>query len=233
MSSGSAPSGPLGAAPQTLPIPLPQHLLVAAGTAGWSAVFYLRDGQSLYLPLTLVALVIGGAALALNRTWLRGALVRRPRNILLGLGLGVAMAGATYLAAALLGPLWPFLDKVPQLFAQLRAWPGPIAALPLMTIIVLAEELIWRGASLEVPGAGHLSSKSTLRALGLSAALYALAMAGSGMITLVVLALVCGIFWGLLRLWSGDLITPLLCHLVWDAIVMVAYPLDNALPGVF
>jgi membrane protease YdiL (CAAX protease family) len=52
--------------------------------------------------------------------------------------------------------------------------------------------------------------------------LYALAHLSLGSPLLVGLALACGLFWSGLRSWSGSLVPPLLAHLVWDAVIILA-----------
>ena len=41
---------------------------------------------------------------------------------------------------------------------------------------------------------------------------------------LVLVAFVCGMVWGLLRVRTGGLAAPLVAHLVWDILVFVLFP---------
>jgi membrane protease YdiL (CAAX protease family) len=43
---------------------------------------------------------------------------------------------------------------------------------------------------------------------------------------LVVVALVCGLIWGALRVWTKGLVAPLLAHLLWNLLVFVLFPVE-------
>jgi membrane protease YdiL (CAAX protease family) len=42
---------------------------------------------------------------------------------------------------------------------------------------------------------------------------------------LPVIALACGLFWGLLRATTRSLVPALICHMLWDVIVFTLVPL--------
>ena len=109
------------------------------------------------------------------------------------------------------------------LYAAFRAPSSAVAAIALPPVVI-GEELVWRGA---VQGA--LVSRFGRRAgVPLAAAAYAVAHAAIGSPLLVVVALLCGIAWGALRVASKSLLPPLVAHLVWDATVLLWLPLDRA-----
>ena len=66
---------------------------------------------------------------------------------------------------------------------------------------------------------------SPVPAILLTSAVYAAAHAPVGPPMLVGLALACGLYWSLLRAWTGSLLPGLLSHLVWDFLVFVLRPL--------
>jgi hypothetical protein len=64
---------------------------------------------------------------------------------------------------------------------------------------------------------------------------YTLAVAPAGSALLLVITMPCGLYWSVLRAWTGSLAPVLVCHLVWDLFVFVLPPLapppaDTALP---
>jgi uncharacterized protein len=91
----------------------------------------------------------------------------------------------------------------------------------LMTLVIgPGEEIFWRG---------YLQRALAMR-IGkwpgciLATALYAGVHAGSGNIMLVLAALVCGLFWGLLYLRFGSILLNALSHTVWDVAVFLVFP---------
>jgi membrane protease YdiL (CAAX protease family) len=90
----------------------------------------------------------------------------------------------------------------------------------LLLLVVLAEELAWRGLAID------LFSKrfGPLRAVLISALLYVLPQVALGSPLLMIVALLCGLLWGTLRVRFGGLAAPFIAHLVWDLLVFVLYP---------
>jgi CAAX protease family protein len=91
----------------------------------------------------------------------------------------------------------------------------------LLPFIILSEELVWRGVVLEALGR-RLSPNATVL---LGAVAYAAAHAPAGSWLLTAIALVCGVFWSFLRVRTQSLLPSLLSHLLWDASVMILWPL--------
>jgi membrane protease YdiL (CAAX protease family) len=125
------------------------------------------------------------------------------------------------LGARLLGWLWPGWI----LYARdLYQWKsdhrfGFLAAT--LALIVLSEELVWRGVVVRAlserwgRGAGILAG----------AAVYAAAHAATGNPLLLGAALLLGIFWGWLFLATQDLTAPVVSHLAWDVLVLFLFPM--------
>src|SRR5512145_2091948 len=90
-------------------------------------------------------------------------------NLWLGLGVGLFMVAATQLAARLMLPHLPVvLTETQRLYARLDTPPGPLRAAPIIWLVVLAEELVYRG----VVTLRCARSLSTTRALLASTVLY-------------------------------------------------------------
>jgi membrane protease YdiL (CAAX protease family) len=84
--------------------------------------------------------------------------------------------------------------------------------------------VVWRGTLL--PATPGTPARGAARLLAL-AALYALCHAPSGSALLVVVAFACGAFWGAIRLATGSLFAAAVAHLLWDAAVLLAWPLER------
>ena len=133
------------------------------------------------------------------------------------------MAAVTYLLYPVLARFAPFIaTDTARLYAAFRA-PSLLIASVALAPVVLGEELVWRGAVQAAP-------VRRLRPWGgvtLAAAAYALAQAPLGSAVLVLVAFLCGLFWGALRAATSSLVPTLVAHLVWDLLVLLWLPLDS------
>lgn len=114
----------------------------------------------------------------------------------------------------------PIQTEVETLYALLRQPPGPIQAFPLLVLVVVAEELVWRGLAIDFFSASFGAS----RAVVISSLLYVLPQIALRSPLLVIVALLCGSLWGTLRVRTGGLVAPFVAHLVWDLLVFVMFP---------
>ena len=168
------------------------------------------------LSVVLVVVALSSSKLA---RWLRPS----ARAVLSGIGVGVAMTLLTYPAYALLRALVPDVEPyVTSLYAA--AHQTTLAeALPWTLAIIIAEELLWRGALLYVlarrvrPGLAILISVGT----------YTAAQFGSGSWIVMLLALVCGTLWTLQRRLTRSLVSPLISHLIWTPTVILFFPVTQ------
>ena len=169
-----------------------------------------------------------GAASAAVALWAAPGRLRelaRPRGaaIVAGLASGALLAAASHLGYRLAVAAIPALRPlVAGLYGELRGSPGPLAALPVLAVVVLAEELVWRGLAVDLLAAAGLGPLAQVAGATL---LYVAPLAASGSAVLVLVGACCGAVWGALRVGTGGLAAPLLCHLVWAAAVLVAWPL--------
>jgi len=140
--------------------------------------------------------------------------------ILTGLLVGVVMTAATYPAFRIAVSIMPWLDQQVQgLYAASRTTSLPVA-MAWVTVIIVAEELLWRGLLLEV------LDKRVPRGLdvGLSVLTYALAQLGSGSWVVFALAAVCGSLWSMQRRLTHSLLSPLISHMIWTHTVILLWP---------
>lgn len=143
------------------------------------------------------------------------------RSAVLGVAVGVAMAGATWLLYPISIELVPSIAvEVPKLYALLRQPPGPVWAFPVLVLVVTAEEVVWRGLAIDVFSRYANRSGAVL----LAALLYTLPQIAFRSPLLVFVAFLCGVVWGVLRSRTHGLTAPLLAHLIWDVLVFVLFP---------
>ena len=198
---------------------------LAISTLLFGVALWFRGSDLLWL----VSGLTGAASLALafwaHPRCLAGLATPTVGRVLRGVAGAVVMAIGTYVAYGIAATTAP--DLVAQanvLYDALDAPPGRWLALPVVALVVAAEEVVWRGLGVElVSAAGR--PKWVVWAFAL--ALYVVPQLVGGSVVLILLATVAGGVWTAQRLWEGNVVTPFVTHLVWDVIVFVLVPLDG------
>lgn len=144
----------------------------------------------------------------------------------LDVGIGVASAAFMWVVfwiGNFLATHW-FHFAAPQVsqIYGLKGGNSPILiALLLLFIIGPAEEIFWRGYVMERlsekwgPVLGFITAVGFYTVIHIWAFNFMLFMA----------ALICGVFWGLLWKWNKHLLTIIISHALWDALVFVIFPI--------
>lgn len=191
----------------------------ACASIAWLAAFALgARANALYPTLgALAALVV--VATLLSSAHVRQALVPRARDVALGIALGALSLVATHVLFPVFARVWPPIgDEVAHLYAVAHVTP---AVLVPVALIVLAEELLWRGA---LPRALARDLSPATAAL-LSTASYTAAQLGAGSWLLALAALGLGALWMACALWTRSLVASVLAHAVWTLGVLGFWPL--------
>lgn len=189
--------------------------------AVWLAGASASRRFGLWLGLGGAALLLGAVVALVDGRRLRPLLDVAPRPVAAGLLVGGLTAMVTHPLYAVAARWVPTLAAdVSRLYAQLGSTRPALASLAL-TVVVVAEEIVWRGS---VQGA--LQRRFGVGAgVPLAAALYGLALAPVGSPLLVLVAFACGLAWSALRAATASLIAPVLAHLLWDHVVLFLAPL--------
>lgn len=200
-----------------------QAVLAAACVVAWLAAVVVARPVGMWLAVGTASVLLGAATLAFDGPATRA--VARPTlaRVLLGAGLGIAMACATHLLYPWIARLLPFVARdTAALYTAFRGPSTTVAALAVLPVIV-GEELVWRG----VVHAALVRRFGPVGGVALCALVYGLVLLPLGAPTLAFVAMACGLAWGLLRAWAGNLVPPLVAHLVWNVVVLVAFPLEG------
>lgn len=198
-------------------------IVVSLSTLAMALALLTKDTLNVWLTTGLVsglALLLGfgvhGAALwrLFTLSW---------RGAALGVGTGLLMAVLTKIFYPL-GVAW--LPQVPSAVAGLYTYlaepPGPFAALPILVLVVVAEECIWRGLLIDA----LYPFDNMVTVVLCSAVVYSLPHLASRSLILIGVAFVCGVIWGLLRVATGSVLVPVLSHLAWNLNIFVFFPLE-------
>lgn len=196
--------------------------VVGLTTLALSLALWPGSPLGLWMGTLIAATIGGGAALCYARGELAAMLEPTWRVVLNGILAGTALAVLTHALYPLAETLWPAVSvEARVLYERLDSPPGVQAALPIVALVVLAEELVWRGLAY-----GWLERRLGLRtALFASSLIYAVPQLASGSWLLPALAIGCGFIWTAQRAVSGNLALPIITHLTWDLLIMSAFPL--------
>jgi len=195
----------------------------AALAVTWGLMMRRFGGSDVYAvmgPFSLAVIGIVGILVHRRGDALWSWIALKARAAWIGLGVGVAMTLTTYALFHMAVVLVPPLDaEVEGLYALTRVERLPLA-LACTLLIIVAEELLWRGLMLdELERLMPRAAAQTLSVLS-----YGLAQLGSGSLVVFALAVVCGSIWMLERRFAGSLLAPLLSHLIWTPIVILVWP---------
>ena len=142
-------------------------------------------------------------------------------SAVVGVAVGIAMAFATWWLYPIGAELFPPVEgEVETLYALLRQPPGPIRAFLLLLLVVATEELVWRGLAIDV----FAKAVGPWRAVLFAALTYVLPQLAFRSPLLMLIALICGVVWGILRVRSNGVVAPLMAHIVWNLLVFVLHP---------
>lgn len=195
-------------------------LVVATVAFGAAQAFRLEANPWIANAIAaLVALSASGLVLG-NRVSKLFVVKLAPLVVALGLGVFLILVsrGAYLLAIEVVPSLAPLVEG---LYGEIAAQDlGPVATPALVGVVVVAEELVWRGLVFEL-----FAGRSRLAVVVGSSLLYAIPQLIGGMWILALAALALGIVLSLQRLRDRSLVGPVVTHAVWSLATFYYWPL--------
>ena len=199
-----------------VPSPAFWALLVFSAAA---LTFVFRNMADLWTGMTAAMglALAGGVLLEPVRQRLRPSLLR----IGIGLAAGAALYGMTLAGVEILRRAWPGWEAPARVLYAWRGGHGASFLAPTLVLIVLAEEIVWRG----VIARFLMERWGRVAGIVAGAAVYTLAHWATRNPLLLAAAFGCGLFWGWLYAATDDLVAPTVSHLAWDVMLLFAFPL--------
>ncbi|OYO13770.1 CPBP family intramembrane metalloprotease [Enemella evansiae] len=191
--------------------------VLGVAASGW--VLRLPVTDTRFFPATAVLGLIwlGGALLAVRVGGQRIPLGGRDARALgLGIGAGLALLTLFVLGALIVSRLPLLRDPVLALIGHAGQEALPVAIIA-TAVNGIAEECYFRGALYQA-----LPARTAI--LG-STAVYALGAAASGIVLLVLAALLLGLLTALLRHRTGGIAAPVLAHVIWSLGMLLLLPM--------
>lgn len=211
------------------PLPEPMSLSKARGLVTYcvttlllAAAWHARFAHGLWIVEAIAGVVgIALALFAFGGSW-RTALALSKRNAAAGIGLGLFLVIATQLSARLLLPYMPpVLAETRRLYALMQGPFGAAHYAPLVALVVVAEELVYRGVVTTLCE----QRLRPMQTVVCATALYAVPLVASGSWLLVAIGVTLGACWTVARLRSQSLLVTLLAHYLWSCSTFVVFPL--------
>lgn len=196
-------------------------LLIAAGmVAVWVAGAAASRLVGIWAAVGTTAVMLAGLSLVTMRGRLGGNGTWHDA-LLWGVPAGLVMVAGTHVLHGPVTARLPWLlSDIARLYEAFDG-PGRLTAAVVMPVVVVCEEIVWRGAVF-----GALSERlSRVSAVGLATLLYAAAHAPIGSAGLVMTCLGAGLCWTALRALTNQLATVVVAHIVWDVAVLMLVPL--------
>lgn len=187
----------------------------------WVGCSALSRVVGVWFAVGTAGIILGALVLTCDWKALRPDLRFTAQRFAAGVLGGILMTAVTYLAFPWLRAWMP--DVVSQATNLYKTFGGSTGwrALLVLPLVVVGEELVWRGA---VQDALARRVSPPWEVLGATLA-YSLSVVSVGSPLLLAIALGCGLYWSLVKRLSGSLLAPLITHLIWDLFVFVLAPL--------
>lgn len=195
-------------------------IAVVVSTASFAVALGLREVIDPWLSTAASGLVgIALSAWALGPR-LRSLFAITGRGLAAAAAIGVGLVVATHAAYCLTESISPMVtDRVRVLYATIAVGHGRLPLVGLTLVVVVAEEMVWRAAALELFGVRRAWFA------GATVVLYALPQALAGAWLLVAAALGVGSLFLVQRIITGRLTDSIVTHAVWSIAIFVVVPL--------
>jgi membrane protease YdiL (CAAX protease family) len=193
---------------------------LVVSTVAFAAALALRDTVDPWRS-TAIAAVLGSALSA----WTLGPRLRAlfgatPRGVAVAVALGAALVAATHAAFSLVRFAAPELaGTVRGLYVSIDLGAGRLPLALLTTIIVIGEELVWRGVAVEL-----VRGRARLVGGAISVALYVVPQLPGHIPVLIAAAAGLGAVFAAQRLVTGRITDSILTHAIWSVAVFVVAP---------
>lgn len=207
----------------TAPISRPRAIVtLAVATVAFGAALVLRESVDPWRATALAASVsIALAAWTLGPR-LRALFAIDGAGVARAVVIGAALVGATHAAFAAVRAISPELAiTVRGLYLSIEQGDSRIALALLTTLIVIGEELVWRGVALSIARPG-----TRLGCAAISVALYVLPQLAGHVPVLIAAAVGLGAIFAAQRLVTGRLTDVIITHAIWSVAVFVLLPVS-------
>ena len=113
-------------------------------------------------------------------------------------------------------------QNISSVYANKGAFPGWLVAMLLFFPIGFGEEIFWRGYLQRLLTDKH----GKWIGFFITVFFYVVVHIPTMNIVLLLASLIVGVYWGLIFLWRGNIVTALISHMLWDPFIFIIFPLN-------
>lgn len=189
----------------------------------WFVIFFPQHHaeSNFWWRMSFSTSIIGAMSLYLGRG-LKRYFAFNWRDAFIGLNSAALLWGMFYVGNWLSSLMFSFAEaQVDSIYALKEGSDKWLLGALLFFLIGPAEEIFWRGYVQQLLE----ERKGKQFALVATSTVYALVHLWSFNFMLIMAALVCALFWGLLYMYHKNLLTLTLSHAMWDLTVFVLFPI--------
>ena len=181
-----------------------------------------KSAAPFWLMMPMTASLLATVSLFLERKSLDGIYRFRPSHVAIGLFAAGSLYLIFWVGHFVSVHILPFAASQIDSIYSIREGQNPVwLALLLVLVIGPAEEIFWRGFVQR-----RFSRKyGILIGFIIAASVYTLVHIGSFNLMLIAASAVCGSFWGLLYVATGNLWPCIISHAVWDVVIFIVFPI--------
>jgi len=190
--------------------------LLLIALAGLSLAFGVSGSP--WLRMTVVMTIILAGTLYLPAV--RRRQIPTPFRIITGLVVGAVHFGMTQLVISLIPSIWPGWEVSARAIYAWKSGHSTAFLVPTLILIVIAEEALWRGVVTRY----MMERFGRLQGIMLGALIFAIAHWSAFNPLLLLAAFGCGLFWNWLYAATDDLTIPTVSHIMWDFLLLFAFP---------
>lgn len=144
------------------------------------------------------------------------------KDILIGIASAAALWVVFFVGDYISALIFDFEKQQVGNIYNLKSGENPVfIGILLFLLIGPAEEIFWRGYVQRTLAA----AKGEWQAMSITTIIYALVHIWSLNFMLIMAALVCGVFWGLLYRYNKNLVALVVSHSLWDVAVFLIFPI--------
>lgn len=198
-------------------------LAIAITTVLWFTMFspWTSPHLNFWVAMSCAAIVLWILSLSWGKG-LKRVFTINAQDILLGVSSAALLWGIFYVGEWLSSMIFDFArPQVDAIYGMKEGNNYLYLSLALLLIIGPAEEIFWRGYIQQF----FEEKYNRWWGWAITSLIYALVHIWSFNFMLIMAALVCGLFWGLIYCFRKNLFTVILSHALWDVAVFLWFPI--------
>jgi membrane protease YdiL (CAAX protease family) len=188
----------------------------------WFVMFspWTKEYHNFWSVMVLSATILIALSFVFGKDW-KKQFRFNAKDITTGVVSAAVLYGIFCIGNEVSGWLFDFSEtQVSSVYAMRDGQNHVILALALLFWIAPAEEVFWRGYIQRT----LTGKRGEIAAVVFTTLIYALVHIWSFNFMLIMAALVCGAFWGLLYMLNKNLLTVWVSHALWDVAVFILFP---------